>query len=84
MTADATRPKRFLFVDDDAAFLSILKELFAELSRGSWEIFTAENHAQGLAHLTRQRMDVIALDINMPVMDGIQFLRLLGRTHPDQ
>jgi CheY-like chemotaxis protein len=84
MTADAARPKRFLFVDDDAAFLSGLKELFAEMSRGSWEIFTAENHAQGLAHLQRQRMDVVVLDINMPVMDGIQFLRLLGRTHPDQ
>ena len=29
-------------------------------------------------------MDVVVLDIGMPVMDGIQFLQLLGRTHPGQ
>lgn len=84
MTAEGTKRKRFLFVDDDAAFLAALRELFTSMSRGSWEIFTAENHAQGLAELQRQRMDVVVLDIGMRVMDGIQFLNLLRRTNPDQ
>ena len=44
----------------------------------------AENHAQALALLQQQRMDVVVLDLDMPVMDGLQFLRLLQRTHPGQ
>jgi CheY-like chemotaxis protein len=31
-----------------------------------------------------QQVRVIVLDLEMPVMDGIEFLRLLGRTHPGQ
>ena len=52
------------------------------MSKGRWEIHTAENHAQALSLLSKQRMDLVVLDIGMPVMDGIQFLQLLGRTHP--
>ena len=51
---------------------------------GGWDIFTAENHAQALALLAKLRVDVVVLDIGMPGMDGIQFLQLLGRTHPGQ
>ena len=83
-TGENLRRKHFLFVDDEAAFLEAIRELFTEMSRGSWEIFTATTHAQALAELQRQRMDVVVLDLGMPTMDGIQLLRLLGRTHPDQ
>ena len=55
-----------------------------EMARGRWDMFTAENHAQALALLAKLRVDVVVLDIGMPVMDGIQFLQLLGRTHPGQ
>lgn len=84
MTGDNSTRKRFLFVDDDAAFLGILRDLFLEMSRGSWDISTASNHAEMLAQLQRQRMDLIVLDVGMPVMDGVQLLRLLARTHPNQ
>ena len=84
MTGQTTRRKQFLFVDDEADFLAGLRALFTEMAHGSWEIFTAESHAQALALLQQQRMDVVVLDIGMPVMDGFQFLRLLGRTHPGQ
>jgi CheY-like chemotaxis protein len=71
-------------VDDDAGFLTSIQELFSEMARGRWDIFTAENHAQALALLSKVRVDVVVLDIGMPVMDGIQFLQLLSRTHPSQ
>jgi len=76
--------KRFLFVDDDPQFLAGIRQLFTEKSHGRWEVLTAENHAQALALLSKQRMELVVLDIGMPVMDGIQFLQLLGRTHPGQ
>jgi CheY-like chemotaxis protein len=82
MSSTTTRRKQFLFVDDDADFLVGLRALFTEMARGSWEIFTAESHAQALTLLQQQRVDVVVLDIGMPIMDGLQFLRLLGRTHP--
>jgi CheY-like chemotaxis protein len=84
MSADTIKRKQFLFVDDDAGFLASIQELFSEMAHGRWDIFTAENHSQALALLGKVRVDVVVLDIGMPVMDGIQFLRLLGRTHPSQ
>jgi len=84
MSSDTTKRKAFLFVDDDEAFLAGIQQLFSELARGKWDIFTAANHAQALALLAKVRVDIVVLDIGMPVMDGIQFLQLLGRTHPGQ
>ncbi len=84
MATDVTRRKQVLFVDDEPVFLDTVRELFTAMSRGRWEIFTAESHAQALELLQQQRMDVMVLDIGMPIMDGPQFLRLLGRTHPGQ
>jgi CheY-like chemotaxis protein len=76
--------KTLLFVDDNVEFLSNIQALFAEMARGRWDIFTAENHAQALALLAKLRVDLVVLDISLPGMDGIQFLQLLGRTHPGQ
>lgn len=78
------RQKTILFVDDDAEFLTAIRDLFAAMSRGSWAIFTAENHSQALDLLHKQRIDLVVLDIGMPVFDGFQFLRLLNSTHPGQ
>jgi CheY-like chemotaxis protein len=84
MQGESPRRKQFLFVDDDQNFLAGIRQLFCEMSKGSWEIFTAENHSQALAHLRQKPVDVVVLDLEMPVMDGLQFLRLLSRTHPGQ
>jgi CheY-like chemotaxis protein len=84
MPGESNRRKRFLFVDDDTGFLGGLREVFSEMSRGTWDIFTAENHSQALALLRQQSVDVVVLDLDMPVMDGLQFLRLLARTYPGQ
>jgi CheY-like chemotaxis protein len=79
-----TRKKQILFVDDDVALLALFKELFGALAKGAWEISTATNHAEALSALQARKADLVVLDIGMPVMDGIQFLKLLGRSHPGQ
>jgi DNA-binding response OmpR family regulator len=76
--------KALLFVDDDVEFLNNIQALFAEMAHGRWDIFAAENHAQALALLAKLRVNLVVLDIGMPELDGIQFLQLLGRTHPGQ
>jgi CheY-like chemotaxis protein len=77
-------PKRLLFVDDDATYLATMSELLLGISAGSWEILSANNHAQALEILQRERVNLVVLDIVMSVMDGVQFLRLLDRAHPGQ
>lgn len=78
------RQKTLLFVDDDAGFLTAIQDLFAAMSRGSWRISTAQNHSQALDLLHKEHVDLVVLDIGMPVVDGFQFLRLLNSTHPGQ
>lgn len=78
------KPKRFLLVDDDPVLLDTAREIFAALSAGKWDIRTAQNHAQALAEIQSQKPDIVVADIGMPVVDGVQFLRLLNRAHPGQ
>jgi CheY-like chemotaxis protein len=84
MTPEPSRQKSFLFVDDDASILTLLNQVFSKKSQGSWEILAARNHSEALAQLSRKVVDVVVLDVSMPVMDGVEFLRLLRRTHPSQ
>jgi CheY-like chemotaxis protein len=80
----SVRQKNILFVDDDVQFLAGIKELFSEMSGGTWTISTGQNHSQALEVLNGRRFDLVVLDIGMPVLDGMQFLRLLARTNPGQ
>jgi len=84
MEQENTRRKQFLLVDDDVDCLATVTALLKQLSKGQWAIRTATNHFQALEQLKEQPVDAVVLDVEMPVMDGIEFLRLLGRTHPGQ
>jgi two-component system chemotaxis response regulator CheB len=84
MTDHISKRHQFLFVDDDPVFLGALTTFLKQLSKANWAFRTATNHSQALEHLKAQPVDLIVLDIEMPVMDGIEFLRLLQRTHPGQ
>src|SRR5690349_9295082 len=84
MPEAAQKPKHFLFVDDDPDCLNTVTGLLKQMSKGQWAIRTATNHSQALELLKEQAFDAVVLDVQMPVMDGIEFLRLLGRIHPGQ
>src|ERR1700746_1924099 len=84
MPDDTPKRKQFLFVDDDADCLATVSVLLKQLSKGQWAMRTATNHSQALEQLKAQSVDAVVLDVEMPVMDGIEFLRLLSRTHPCQ
>ena len=84
MPEETDKRYQFLFVDDDPAFLTNLTGLLKQISKAHWAIRTANNHAQALEHVKAQPVDIIVLDVEMPVMDGVEFLRLLRHTHPNQ
>ena len=74
---------QILFVDDDTVFLDTIGDLFSAWSQGRWQVYRAQSADQALEMLKVQKMDLAVVDANMPVLDGVQFLRLLTRRHPD-
>src|SRR5260370_20497810 len=84
MSEDTSKRKQFLLVDDDPECLTTVSAILKDLSKGQWAMRTATNHSQALELLKAQPVDAVVLDVEMPVMDGIEFLRLLSRTHPGQ
>ncbi|PYJ02966.1 MAG: hypothetical protein DME25_14190 [Verrucomicrobia bacterium] len=71
--------KKILFVDDDVTLLEVLRHLMGKLAGGAWEIFTAADVSQALGVLQERRLDLVVVDLHMPVVDGLQFLNLLQR-----
>jgi len=76
------RKKKVLFVDDEPAFLQMMQRLAGQYCLGSWEVFTAGGVGQALGLLQSQSLDLVVLDVQMPVVDGVQFLALLSRKFP--
>ncbi len=70
-----------LLVDDSKTARNMLKRIFVEL--GNWEVLEAENGQDALERLNQVKsMDLICIDWNMPVMNGLEFLKL-AKKHPD-
>jgi CheY-like chemotaxis protein len=65
---------RMLIVDDDPAWRALYRMAFDS----HFEIFEATDGQQGLEALGAVDPDVIVLDLRMPRMDGLDFIRRLG------
>ena len=78
-----TRQQQVLFVDDEKDFLDSLRVLFAAWSKNSWQIEIATSADQALEFLKTRPFDLVVVDVNMPVLDGVQFLSILTRRYPD-
>ena len=65
---------RILIVDDD----ELLCEMLASLFRMSgYEVAVAHDGEAGLTKLATDGADLVVLDLVMPKMDGLRFLRML-------
>jgi len=71
--------KRILVVDDEENARLALSRI---LTREGYDVTSAENGFEALNYLREKDVELIITDINMPVMNGITFLRELNRTHP--
>lgn len=66
--------RRILLVDDSR---SVRQMLEASLQPWGFEVQHAENGAKALAQLKASPVDLVFLDINMPVLDGPSLLRIM-------
>jgi len=71
-----------LLVDDSADFTELFKDHLVKKRDPSWIVHTAGNYSEALNCLKAHPVDLVVLDINMPVMDGLQFLTMLKRSRP--
>lgn len=69
--------KKILIIDDDKIFLKIFRDSLKKDFDGVYEVSSAENGEEGIARIDEEKPDLIVLDIKMPKMDGIEFLREL-------
>lgn len=69
---------RFLVVDDFDTMVRIIKNVLAEL--GYDDVVTARNGEQAYQILTKDKIDFIISDWNMPVMTGIELLKKVKGT----
>ena len=81
MSSIASEPVGILLIDDDRPFLEAIAEL---LRRAGYRTMTAGSGAEGLDVLRREAstIDMVLLDVRMPVMDGIETLEQIVRFHP--
>jgi two-component system chemotaxis response regulator CheY len=66
---------RALIVDDSSVMRKIVERSLRQAGIDLAEVKEAANGAEGLGVLGEGAVDLILCDINMPVMDGIEFLR---------
>lgn len=68
---------RALIVDDSAVMRKIVERSLRQAGLESLIIYEAASGMEGLEILRSNQVDVILSDINMPVMDGLEFVRQL-------
>lgn len=78
MTSSDPAPIRVLYVEDDENLQYTLSRM---LQHFGYEIETASNGKEGVEKAEQWQPDVILMDIRMPVMDGIEAIKVL-RANP--
>jgi len=64
-------PRTILIVDDD---LIVRKSLASILEDDGWEVFAAQNGSEGLELLGKHLPERIIVDLNLPDMQGEEFI----------
>ncbi len=71
--------KKILIIDDSALMRKHLRQILEE---AGYETQTARNGEEGLIKIAEFDPDVVTLDINMPVMDGLTCLSIIMQKFP--
>ena len=68
-----------LIIDDDADWRDALK---TEFEKRNCHVFEANDGATGLATLQQHSFNLVVSDIQMPILDGVGFLKAARTRYP--
>jgi two-component system, chemotaxis family, chemotaxis protein CheY len=71
-------PVRVLIVDDSSVMRKIVERSLRQAGIDLTQVVEAGNGAEALTALQENQVDLILCDINMPVMDGLEFIKQLS------
>jgi two-component system chemotaxis response regulator CheY len=69
---------RALIVDDSSVMRKIVERCLRQAGIELKQVFEAGNGAEAISSLNDNPVDLILCDINMPVMDGLEFVKQLA------
>lgn len=69
---------RVLIVDDSSVMRKIVERSLRQAGLSIAQVLEATNGAEALGVLKQGKVDLILCDINMPVMDGLEFVKQLS------
>lgn len=64
-----TQPHRILVAEDNPVMLDVIR---FNLHRAGFEVVTARDGCEALAHLEQQSFDIVLLDNQMPITSGVE------------
>ncbi len=73
---------RVLFVDDDENVLSSMQRMLHN-KKNEWDIYLSNSGFDALNILENNSIDVIVVDIKMPLMNGAELLQKVKELYPD-
>jgi two-component system chemotaxis response regulator CheY len=79
-TASTAPRMRILVVDDSSLVRLYYRDA---LEKAAYEVEQAINGIEAMEKLLTQAFDLVIVDVNMPRMDGLSFVRALRRSPPD-
>lgn len=79
MDKPSVMPPRVLVVDDLVMNRILLREILTELH---YEYTLAENGKKAIEYLESEPLDIVLMDIEMPVMNGIETTRYIRNSLP--
>jgi two-component system, chemotaxis family, chemotaxis protein CheY len=75
---NAVKGLKVLIVDDSSVMRKIIERSLRQAGLDLTEVLEASNGAEALTEVQKGSLDIILSDINMPVMDGLEFLKSLA------
>ena len=68
-----------LIVDDSLPMRSVIKRTFKAAGYGNSQFHEAANGKEGLELMKNDWIDIVITDYNMPVMDGLTFIKIIKK-----
>jgi two-component system, chemotaxis family, chemotaxis protein CheY len=68
-----------LIVDDSSVMRKIVERSLRQAGLEIGQVLEAGNGLEALAVLNQQKVNLVLCDINMPAMDGLEFVKQLSR-----